>query len=659
MGLFVLLVAATLAADASAASGTQDLAVQRELFKRVLSSVERGDWRAVENLSADQQQQLQAYVLWPDLRAIWLRANIGNVPVRDVESFLSQYGSLRPALELRYRHALQLAGSGDLAGYYRVYERFYQGQDIPKLDCLALQAELAAGHADRVNGRAMSLWLVGKSQVDECDPVFAHLSASHLLDEFAYRTRYQLAIDSRQFSLARWLGKQIDQQQVDNATRWQSAAANPEDFLRQVQQRDDSSVLREQLVYAARKLTYRDPVIAGQRWSVTVRRFNFSDVQKIKVRQHIALWTARDKLPGADELLRNLPPAAQSDEVRRWRARISLRNGRWSNLLDDISQMSSEERAREEWLYWGAVAESRLDQPGSSNETLTVLSEERSYYGFLAADELGRDYALEKNQLIVDEHRVAALAARSDVKRSYELFAVGLDGRGRSEWDALTRQLSAADRLQAAILADRWAWHSRAITTVASLGEYDDLTLRYPLPFLDSFKRSANSASINVNWAYSIARSESLFMRDVRSSSGAIGLMQLMPATGRLVARSIQLPYSGLTTLTNPDANIRLGTTYLGQMFARYNGNEVLATAAYNAGPHRVDRWLPEAGSIDARIWVENIPFNETRKYVKRVMAAQTIFHWRMTGKIRRLSSEMINVEPRKETPRLAAANRM
>jgi len=144
-----------------------------------------------------------------------------------------------------------------------------------------------------------------------------------------------------------------------------------------------------------------------------------------------------------------------------------------------------------------------------------------------------------------------------------------------------------------------------------------------------------------------------LFMRDVRSSAGAIGLMQLMPATGRKVAKNISLPYSGIATLTNPEANIRLGTTYLGQMAERFDGNAVLATAAYNAGPHRVDRWLPESGSEDARIWIENIPFNETRKYVKRVLSAQAIFHWRMTGQLRRVSDELPRV--RASDPKLAS----
>jgi soluble lytic murein transglycosylase len=235
------------------------------------------------------------------------------------------------------------------------------------------------------------------------------------------------------------------------------------------------------------------------------------------------------------------------------------------------------------------------------------------------------------------------------------LFYVGQDGRGRSEWDAVVRHLSAEDKLQAAMLAHRWGWHSRAISVAASLGEYDDLSIRYPLPYQQTFEAFSSQASISSTWAYGIARSESLFMRDARSSAGAVGLMQLMPATGRDVAKEIKLPYSGLATLVDPESNIRLGTTYLGQMATRYNGNQVLATAAYNAGPHRVDRWLPEDGSIDARIWIENIPFDETRKYVKRVLAAQAIFHWRMTGKIRRLSDELLLVRAATEAQQVAS----
>ena len=621
-----------------------EVEAQRELFLDVYPAVERGSWGPVDALDDDARQLLRRYVLWPDLRAAWLRANLAQTNRAEIEAFLDQYGVLKPARELRYRYALHLAKSGEREAFLNIYRQFYQGLEIAKLDCLALEAEFAAGRGVRVAGRAIDLWSVGKSQVEECDPVFKHLIDEQRLDITHYMNRFELAIDAREFSMARWLGKSIDQRHIDIASQWLQAQRNPESFIRNYTKRSSDPVTREQLVYAIEKVTYRDSALALELWQSISKGGRFSAEQELRTARHIALWLARDRQPGAYQQLTALPAAAQNDEVLRWRARTSLRQNKWANMLADIGAMSAKERDTEEWRYWHGVA---LQQSGRSEEgdaILQALAAERSYYGFLAADELGQPYAFDNNRFVADEASIARLAARPELVRARELFLVGLEGRGRSEWDAVIRRATAEDRMQAAILAHRWGWHSRAIAAAASVGEYDDLALRYPLPYDSTFQRHAADARISPTWAYGVARSESLFMRDVRSRAGAIGLMQLMPATGRDVARQIQLPYSGLDTLTDPDSNIRLGTTYLAKMAERYGGNQVLATAAYNAGPHRVDAWLPAEGSIDARIWIENIPFNETRGYVRRVFAADTIFHWRMTGETRRLSDELLLV---------------
>jgi len=623
---------------------------QRELFKSVYQTVERGDWSPVDGLSASERQHLEQYVLWPDLRATWLRVNLKKVTSTEIGAFLSQHGTLRPARELRYRQALTLARNGDLDGFHEIYQQFYQGQNMASLDCLSLQAEIDAGRFKRVNARAIDLWLIGTSQVEECDPVFKYLDKNKLLGPVEYRKRFVLAVEAREFQLARWLAKKIDQQHVDQAELWLQAQEDPARFLSKHNPRINSETYRKQLVYAAERLTYRDPEQALRLWNQLGTRYGFSEEQKLRTQRHIALWTARDKLPGGYRLLSKLPAAAQDDEVLRWRARISLRDTRWKRLLIDIAAMTPAEHDSEEWQYWHAVALQQTEQIAEARAAFETLSEERSYYGFLAADEISKDYALGGDQFDADEAALAQVANNPNIVRARELFLVGLDGRGRSEWDAAVRFFSEGEKLQAAILADRLGWHSRAISTAASLGQYDDLSIRYPLPWQQQFESYANAASISPTWAYGVARSESLFMRDARSSAGAIGLMQLMPKTGRQVAKEIRLPYSGLATLTDPVSNIRLGTTYLGKMAKRFGGNPVLATAAYNAGPHKVDRWLPESGAEDARVWIENIPYNETRKYVKRVFAAQTIFHWRMTGKVRRMSDELRQVKAATDT---------
>ncbi|MEJ2129864.1 MAG: transglycosylase SLT domain-containing protein [Woeseiaceae bacterium] len=617
---------------------------QRELFKQVYADVERGSWASVEALSPARRAALEDYVLYPDLRAAWFRARLANADHDQIEEFLDRNGVLKPARELRYRYALHLADIGHFEEFLDVYHQYYQGLDVAKLDCLALQAEIDAGRTSRVVHRAIDLWTVGESQVEECDPVFEFLDSGNHLGIAEYMRRFELAVEAREFTMARWLGKSIDQKHIDIATQWINAQRNPESFVRNYKQLRNDAESNRQIAYALERITYKDPELARKLFRPIVRGKRFPAELEFRTARHIALWTARDNLPGGYDLLVKLPLAAQNDEVMRWRARTSLRKHNWSNLLADIEAMAADERESEEWRYWRGIALQHNNRIPEGEAILAELARERSYYGFLAADELGVPYALGDNAFAPDEARLAELNTQPELVRARELFLVGLDGRGRSEWDAVVRSFDAADKMQAAILADRWGWHSRAIAAAASVGDYDDLSLRYPLPYNETFEKYATDASISTTWAYGVARSESLFMRDVRSSAGAIGLMQLMPKTGKNVARRINLPYSGLDTLTDPDSNIRLGTTYLGEMLERFGGNRVLATAAYNAGPHRVDAWLPQVGNIDARIWIENIPFNETRGYVRRVLAAETIFHWRMTGKVRRLSDDLVDV---------------
>ncbi len=175
---------------------------QRELFQRVYADVERGNWGAVENLSAAEQQSLAQYPLWPDLRATWFRATIRYADHNDIDDYLEQYGVLKPARELRYRYALHLASVGEQAKFLTIYRQFYQGLDNTKLDCLALHAEIAAGEQKRIVNRAIALWMVGTSQAKECDPVFAFLDQQNLLGPVEYLKRYKLAVEAREFARA-------------------------------------------------------------------------------------------------------------------------------------------------------------------------------------------------------------------------------------------------------------------------------------------------------------------------------------------------------------------------------------------------------------------------------------------------------------------------
>jgi soluble lytic murein transglycosylase len=631
----------------------QLLEQQRSVFRTIYPDVERGNWQA----ASQYEELLRDYVLWPDLRAAYLRTRLDKVDTSEVQEYLDEHGTLKPARELRYRYVLQLARDEKLAEYLAIYQQFYQGLEIAKLDCIALHAELDAGREKRVVTRAMDLWLVGRSQAEECEPVFESLRERNLLGSKQYADRFILAVAEKQFSLARYLSRSLDEDYFQQANDWLSAQNKPLDFLASHKDPDDSKLGRDQLTYAIGKLALADPILAQQQWQDISAKYAFTTRQKNEVDQHIALWAARDHLPEARQMLTALPVGAINTEVGRWLARTGLRNQEWAEVIDNIDALPADEKQKEEWQYWKAIALQSDGQTGLAREILADLANERSYYGFLAADVIGSDYAFSDSPLDDDDALVAQLAAMPALIRARELFLVGLDGRGRSEWDAAVRNLGRDEKAQAAILAHRWGWHSRAISTVANAGEFDDLSIRYPLPWRTDFEQSSKVAGISHSWAYGIARSESLFMRDVRSSAGAIGVMQLMPATGRQTAREIQFPYAGRTTLTDSSSNIRLGTTYLGKMYERFDENRVLATAAYNAGPHRVKAWLPDSGYLDARVWIENIPFRETRKYVRRVLTDEAIFHWRLTGRLRRISSELPRIDPQADLTQVASSH--
>ena len=630
----------------------QRLEQQRSVFRTIYPDIERGNWQTAKQY----EELLRSYVLWPDLRAAYLRTQLDKADTSEVEDFLNAYGTLKPARELRYRFVLQLARDDKLPEYLEIYQQFYQGLEIAKLDCIALHAELLAGREKRIVTRGMDLWLVGNSQAEECEPVFESLRERNILGSKQYADRFNLAVAERQFSLARYLSRSLDESYLQQANDWLDAQNKPLDFLTAHKDPDDSKLRLDQLTFAIGKLARADPIQAQQQWQKISAGHAFSDQQRNEINRHIALWAARDHLPEAWQMLTALPDSAVNTEVGRWLVRTGLRNHQWAEVIRRIAAMPADERQKEEWQYWKAVALQGDGQADLAQEILTDLANERSYYGFLAADVIGSDYAFADSPLTNDDALVEKLAEMPELIRARELFLVGLDGRGRSEWDAAVRSLDRDEKSQAAILAHRWGWHSRAISTVANAGEFDDLSIRYPLPWRTDFENSAKDAGISHSWAYGIARSESLFMRDVRSSAGAIGVMQLMPATGRQTAREIQYPYAGRTTLTNSASNIRLGTVYLGKMYDRFDENRVLATAAYNAGPHRVKSWLPESGYLDARIWIENIPFKETREYVRRVLTDEAIFHWRLTGQRRRISSELPRIDPDADLEQVASS---
>ena len=239
-----------------------------------------------------------------------------------------------------------------------------------------------------------------------------------------------------------------------------------------------------------------------------------------------------------------------------------------------------------------------------------------------------------------------ALSQRPAVIRLNEFYTLNMNIEARRQAYVLKLKLSPKELQILATLTHKWGWHNQTITLLGKAKYWDALDLRFPIVYDTAILKAGKTNGLDPSWLFGIARQESAFNPQARSHVGATGLMQLMPKTGKLIARLINKPLKRTSELLNPDRNIQLGSAYLRRMYDKNQQNPVLATASYNAGPHRIARWLPKE-ELAADIWIENIPFNETRKYTSNVISYAAIFDFQRKQTIIPLSQRMPAVKPK------------
>ncbi len=605
---------------------------QRVLFLEAKKALENKDFEVFSR----NIQQLQDYPLYPYLTYWQLRANLEEQPAATIEAFLTTNKHLPVASLLRSAWVRHLAKEKR----WKELLHFYRGGGT-EMQCRLHTAQMHTGNKKEAWAGAQKLWLVGRLQPDTCDELFKGWEAAGNITRELRWERIELAMEKGNTGLARHLASPLNEKDRDRVTLWRRVYNDPTLIERSKELKPDNMENRRIIIHGLKRLARKEPEKAASLWRKIEGRYKFNAPQSHAVGRAIARNFAYDGDTRALIWFAQLPTKAISQDDRTWAVRLALRHSNWKAAQAWIEAMPVKERNSVRWQYWQARINEQLGDKKQAEHLYFTASGDRGYYGFLAADQIEADYNLDHKPVEVEPAALKALKETPEMVRAHELYMLLLTTDARREWERAVAKMNNQQRLVAGKLADEWKWYDTALITLAKARYFSDLDIRFPLAHNDAVTREAGNRDLDPSWVYAVARQESAMKPDARSPAGAMGLMQLMPSTGKAVAKKLKFPISDSEQLMVPATNIRLGAYYLRQVLDRFNDNPVLATAAYNAGPHRVSKWFPQEGTLDADIWVENMPFHETRQYVRRVMAYSVFYDQRLDKGITRLSERM------------------
>ena len=573
---------------------------------------------------------LEDYPLHYYLRYLYLNNNLDSVSFADLRKFFIRYNDTPLAEMLESTWLSKLAAAEDWPGYVAAYTP----QRNVEHRCLYVYARLQSGlQLENLWRDAAKLWVVGKSQPKACDPLFAEFYKSPELNETNVRKRIDLSLANREIGLAMYLTRYSNDPSVQQRVQqWQKAKRDPAGFLDRAELKD-TGANRDLAVYAFTRMARNHAEDAHTLWQYYRTRYKFTAEQKGEVERTIAIHAYWQNHPQAGTWLAELDPRYATDTVHLLRFQRALKNSDWQGILELIERFPAAEQSHLQWRYWRARALEHTGKSDAARALYKKLAQQRDYYGFLAAQRLNQSFAIVHKPLSYSESELNRLLTKyPGLLRAREFYLLKMLNNARREWVySVDKQLTPLELPMAADFARDIGWFERAIFTAGKARAFDDLDMRFPILFRTYVDAAAKEQNLDPAWVYGIIRQESAFTVDVRSSAGALGLMQLLPSTGKLMADKVGIELEEVETdLIDVENNIRLGAAYLRHVLDRFGGNYMLATAAYNAGPGRVQRWREQNDCLPADVWVELIPFRETRGYVRRVMEYTSIFEARL-----------------------------
>ncbi|NRP82578.1 Soluble lytic murein transglycosylase precursor [Marinobacterium sp. xm-d-509] len=565
-------------------------------------------------------KQLESYPLYPYLVFNQYSAELNRLTPEDIQQFANRYPDSHLEGLLRFNYTEHLGEKRDWGAFLSHYTEI----DSPntEMQCRYAEALYRQKRTTEASKLAASLWSVGRSQPDSCDDLFRLFRANGDLTSDVALKRVLNALDANKWGLSgyalRFVKSESDRRIADAA---RSVYRSPFKVLRMGSGYSAKQLAKIQRIAIERAYRH-DPYEALNLLLKLGKGFDLSLADNLQELTRVGVRVAKE-LDAHDRIkLAKLDPTFASAELTEWRIRLALLEQDWQEVATLIAKLPKELQDSPRWQYWLAA----LPNNPMRTEILDTLRTKRSFYGFLAADHLGQPADLNHEPITLDPTLLAKLRDSKHYLRIKELTALDRYTVSRSEFNRWIETMSSNEIQHAAHLMNELGWYQQGILAAAYHEFWNDMDLRFPEGFENLFIKHANKRNIDPIWAQALARQESALFPWARSSVGARGLMQLMPRTAKRTAKSIKVKYKSSNLLYDPDFNVQLGTAYLAQMYRQFDKNRIYATAAYNAGPHRVSRWLKGRENLPLEIFIELIPFDETRTYVQNVLSFSVIY---------------------------------
>ncbi|HLF09956.1 MAG TPA: transglycosylase SLT domain-containing protein [Gammaproteobacteria bacterium] len=513
------------------------------------------------------------------------------------------------------------------------------------LHCQFLAARIALEQTAELEAAVIDRWLTPQQLPPECEAPFEWLRTQKAMTEELIEQRVRLLLHNGQIAFARMVARRLSPQRAQPLLQWADLLERPATSIDALIAAPGTAVEGDALLAGWNKLARNDPAAALARYERLISARATTAQQASQLALGLALGLTWDRRPEALALFQRIAANDLDDYALTWQARAALWAGDWQQAEQSIGTMSAEQREQARWRYWAArTAQERGYAELARQLYRSVLSSD-NYYSASAAARLGERAKPHPELLQHDAEQLLAASSRPGFIRARELLLCQLPAAATSEWLAEFAELAEHERTQVIHLAARWGWHDVSVATATSQSIFYDYALLYPRPYEDAVRAAARLTKLDSPLIYGVIRQESLFRADAVSPAGAMGLAQLLPETARRIAREWQQPIPQPADLLDPAVNVRLAASHLRTLIDRFDDQLVVALAGYNAGPLAAQRWLPDR-PIDSDVWVENIPYNETREYVQRVLWHSVVFGWLPNGRSQNTESWLRQIAP-------------